>query len=174
MRDRILDVAEARARSHGFNGFSFRDIATEIGVKSASIHYHFPTKADLGVALAVRYRTAFLNAVGDPRAPTPAKALQRMISVFRSSITDADAMCLCGMLGAERDGLPEMVQFEVMRFFEECQKWLADCYQAAPRPELNAATALALLEGGLLVARSLKEVKVFDSAIMGMPDAPSN
>ena len=55
-RSAILDVAERRIRAHGYNGFSFREIADEIGIKSASVHYHFPTKADLAAAVAKRYR----------------------------------------------------------------------------------------------------------------------
>ena len=65
-RDEILDVAEALIRTSGFNGFSTRDVADAVGIKAASVHYHFPTKADIGVAVTERYTDRFLEALGDP------------------------------------------------------------------------------------------------------------
>jgi AcrR family transcriptional regulator len=53
-RETILRAARTRARAHGYGGLNFRDLATDVGIKSASIHYHFPTKADLGAAVAKR------------------------------------------------------------------------------------------------------------------------
>ena len=52
---RILDVAERLAQVRGFNGFSYADIAAEVGITKAALHYHFASKADLGEALISRY-----------------------------------------------------------------------------------------------------------------------
>ena len=60
---RILDVAEGLAQTRGFNGFSYADIAAEIGITKASLHYHFPSKADLGRALVRRYTERFMDAL---------------------------------------------------------------------------------------------------------------
>jgi len=65
MRDAILKAAEARIRRNGFHGFSFRDLAEDVGIKSASVHYYFPTKADLGVSLMRNYQEQMLAAFGD-------------------------------------------------------------------------------------------------------------
>src|SRR5579862_1588267 len=54
-RDRILDIAQRLIQSRGYNAFSFDDLAEELDIRTASIHYHFPTKADLGIALLRRY-----------------------------------------------------------------------------------------------------------------------
>ena len=56
---RILDSAESLVQVRGFNGFSYADVAAELGVTKASLHYHFPGKAELGRALIVRYATRF-------------------------------------------------------------------------------------------------------------------
>ncbi|WP_254065657.1 TetR family transcriptional regulator [Acidisoma sp. L85] len=34
---------------------NFRDLAAQVGIKAASIYHHFPSKADLGAAVARRY-----------------------------------------------------------------------------------------------------------------------
>ena len=63
-RDHVLDVAERLAQTRGFNGFSYADIAAELKVTKASLHYHFPTKTDLGCALVQRYGQRFGDALG--------------------------------------------------------------------------------------------------------------
>ena len=56
-REQIMQRAEALLLQKGFNGFSYRDISAPMGVKNAAIHYHFPTKGDLGVALIEKYHS---------------------------------------------------------------------------------------------------------------------
>src|ERR1700728_4433475 len=59
----ILDVAEHLAQTRGFNGFSYADIAVQLRVTKASLHYHFPSKAELGRALVERYHENFVAAL---------------------------------------------------------------------------------------------------------------
>jgi TetR/AcrR family transcriptional regulator, transcriptional repressor for nem operon len=168
IRERILNAAETRARAHGYNGFSFRELAADTNIKSASVHYHFPTKADLATALVVRYRETFFLAVDSPLEPSSSAAIQRFVGVFRQSLTERNAMCLCGMLGAENDTLPEAVQAEVSIFFAQCAVWLATSYGNSADTDLKAASTLALLEGSLLVARSLGDLSFFDKAVSNL------
>ena len=168
----ILDVAEALARTQGYNGFSFRDLAQEVGIKSASVHYHFPTKADLGVALARRYTERFLTALGDPGDPAldPAAQLARYIEAYRRSLAVDGQMCLCGMLGAEIASLPIEVSDEARRFFDRNLEWLeAALAPRVPAPAAGdtatrdrALTILAALEGAMIVSRTIGELGVFD------------
>jgi TetR/AcrR family transcriptional repressor of nem operon len=60
---RILDVAERLVQSRGFNGFSYANVAAELNITTASLHYHFPSKAELGEALIVRYSARFADAL---------------------------------------------------------------------------------------------------------------
>ncbi len=73
---RILDVAEQLAQTRGLNGFSYADIAAELNVTKASLHCHFPSKADLGRTLITRYRAAFGH--GQFWALTPCMASNAM------------------------------------------------------------------------------------------------
>ena len=58
---RILDVAERLVQLRGFNGFSYADVASELEITKASLHYHYPGKADLGKALIERYASRFID-----------------------------------------------------------------------------------------------------------------
>lgn len=167
MAPKIMDVAERRVRREGYNGFSFRRIADEIGIKSASVHYHFANKGELGAAITARYADRFMDAIGPPEAE---EALAQLVAGFRHSLVEDRAMCLCGMLASERDGLPEAVQVQVAGFFRRLLDWLVSAYKARKRaePEVAAAQALATLEGALLVARSLEQPVLFERAVSGL------
>ncbi len=168
----ILDAAESMARSNGYNGFSFRDLASAVGIKSASVHYHFPTKGDLGVAVARRYTERFVAALGDPGDPetTPEVLLERYIDAFRRALAVDGQMCLCGMLGAEIASLPVEVADEARRFFELNLDWLETALSPrgpAARPghadtRSRALGILATLEGAVILSRSLGELAVFE------------
>ena len=170
--DDILDCAERYIRTRGYNGFSFRDIASDVGIRSASVHYHFPTKADLGAAVARRYTDRFLSAVGDPETKDqdPDELLARFVQAFRKALVVDGRMCLCGMLGAEVESLPEQVATEAKRFFELSLNWLETVFgrfRGASEPDTErchkkALQALASLQGAMLLARTLDDTASFD------------
>ncbi len=162
MRDRILDAAEARARCGGYNAFSFRDLAADVGVKSASVHYHFPTKQDLAETLARRYAERARERLGDPAELTPDEAVQRVTALFRDALTREDRMCLCGLFGAERDILPPAVEAAVASFFRLILDYLRIAFAAGPTSESPEAV-LARLEGALIVARSMRDNAIFEA-----------
>ena len=172
--DRVLDIAQRLVQTRGYNGFSFRDIAAEIGIKSASIHYHYPSKADLGVALVSRYRLTFageLDEISARNLEAP-KSLKCFVALFRRTLEDR-RLCLCGMLGAEKDSLPTAVNSEVKAFFGLCEDWLVKILkQGRKAGEIDfrgnargvADQFLALLEGAMVIARSLNDPDRFDRA----------
>src|ERR1700743_44013 len=113
----IMDAAEKRIRSGGFNGFSFREIAADVGIKSSSVHYHFPTKENLAAA-GVRRGADRAFAHSDERLQTehdPARVLARM---FRGTVFSKGGMCPCTVLGAGAQDLPAEVAAEVKSFFK--------------------------------------------------------
>jgi len=162
IRDRLLDAAEARARRGGYHGFSFREIAADVGVKSASVHHHYPTKADLGAALVRRYADRARDALGEPSTAEAARG--RVIALFRAALERDDKMCLCGLFGAERDTLPPEVARETAAFFRMLLTYLERAQGADWRGE-SAAGLVARLEGALLIARTLGDPALFDAAV---------
>lgn len=152
-RTQILDAAERRARTGGYNGFSFRDIATDVGIKSASVHYHFPSKEDLGEALADRYIENIMERLGEPDGLKPIDAFDRIAQLFLTSHEVDDLMCLCGVFSAEAAILPNTVRVPVDRFFRNLIDWFAQPLEDKDEAEI----AVAALEGGLIISRAGKQ-----------------
>jgi len=162
---RLLDLAQKMVQTRGYNGFSFRDLAHEIGIKSASIHYHFPTKADLIAAVALRYREQFSMRLEEIAAQegSAAKALHLYVELFKETLVVQKRACLCAMLALEVSSLPDGIRAEAVLFFAEQEEWLGKQIQrgvltgeflANLEPGLTAKMLLATLEGGIIVARS--------------------
>ena len=171
---RALDVAERLVQTRGFNGFSYADIADSLGVTKASLHYHFPTKADLGQRLIERYETGFLETLAaiDAAHRQAGDKLTRYASIY-AEVLRANRMCLCGMLASDYATLPKPMREKVRHFFDENERWLARVLDAGRKSgQLDfkgakievARTIVASLEGAMMLARSYGEVSRFDAA----------
>jgi TetR/AcrR family transcriptional repressor of nem operon len=143
--DGILDAAERRVRRGGFAAASFRDLAADVGIRSASVHYHFPQKADLGRALVDRYAERFLAALGPPEGED---ARDRLIGAYMAGFGSAGAACLCAMLGAARRDLPAPVADAVAAFYARLVGWASDALGNAE----DAEFAIAALQGAMVLA----------------------
>jgi len=175
-REQILDVAQALSQQMGFNAFSYRDISARVGIRAASIHYHFPSKEDLGVALVERYRQRFNRerAVIDNRSASASERLKKYARLFRDTVHDDGKMCLCGMLASEFAALPNAMQVSVRGFFDENETWLGSVLDVgrargeldfAGSVEKQAAYVFSMLEGAMLGARVSKKTAKFDDVI---------
>jgi TetR/AcrR family transcriptional repressor of nem operon len=163
-RETIMAVAKAMVQSRGYNALSFREIAKDIGVKSASIHYHFPTKADLGSALARRYTDdalASLDRLLETNLDLEAK-FARYVGVFRAALLNDNRMCLYGIMAAEYGDLPPEVRVAVDAFSAANVGWLSRLLGA---DEARALAIFAAIEGAQLVARGRGDIAVFDQTI---------
>jgi TetR/AcrR family transcriptional regulator, transcriptional repressor for nem operon len=161
--ERILDIAEGLVQTRGFSNFSYADIATELGITTASLHYHYRGKAELGHALISRYTERFIDALGriDQDLPDARAKLEAYARLY-ADVLQGKRMCMCGILAAEYETLPEPMRTAVIYFFDENQKWLADLLtQGHAENTLNftgsaddvAQSILSTLEGAMLVAR---------------------
>jgi TetR/AcrR family transcriptional repressor of nem operon len=168
IREAILNSAEARIRTGGYHACSFREIASDVGVKSASVHYYFPTKAELGAALVARYQARVLAEIGSPEDERDLAAkLDAMRGAFRNGLARGDGMCLCGILATEMRSLPSPVAGATQHYFIACNDWLRRAFARAhiEQPERKALQITALLQGAMLQAIALEDVKAFDAAL---------
>jgi TetR/AcrR family transcriptional repressor of nem operon len=171
-KEAILAAARRAAQAHGYNGLNFRDLADEVGIKAASIYYHFPSKADLGAAVAKRYweDTAAGLAAMSAETPDPARCLRRYPEVFRKALQTDNRMCLCSFMAAEYDDLPDEVKREVQTFADVNVAWLSRALSAAAvvspqESEPRARAIFAAVVGAQLVARSRSDVSLYDALI---------
>ena len=172
---RILDVAERLVQVRGFNGFSYADIAAELQITKAALHYHFATKADLGEALISRYAARFAEAlagIGIDCGSASAKLAdyaELYVEVLRNR-----KMCLCGMLAAEYQTLPQPMRAAVIGFFDQNEAWLENVLtqgrsegslQFAGSARDTARMIVGSLEGAMLVARPYSDITRFQAAV---------
>jgi TetR/AcrR family transcriptional repressor of nem operon len=170
---RILDIAERLVQTRGYNGFSYADISAQLRIRNASVHYHFPSKTDLGKRLVARYRDNFMAALADldRRHPDPRRRLRAYVGLWTRVLRDRDRMCLCGMMAADIATLPRSVRGEIRRFFDANEGWLVGVLRAgqkagtlklAGKAEVEARLLTMGLEGAMLIARSYGEPRRFE------------
>ncbi len=171
--DLLMDAAESAMRQRGYHAVSFRELADDVGIKSASVHYYFPQKEDLGLALVRRYSAQFFAdlEVRSARAVTPADLIAAFCDTYRQALIQADKICLCGMLGAETCGLPLELSTAVAEFFDANIDWVSKALPKGTKSSVRRAKAeqiVATLQGALMLATSLRNHKVFDRAAKAM------
>ncbi|WP_340268793.1 TetR/AcrR family transcriptional regulator [Sphingobium mellinum] len=177
-RELILSAATRAAQAHGYGGLNFRDLAEAVGIKSASIHYYFPSKADLGAAVARRYRedaAAALEALSDETLD-PLACLRRYPDTFRKALENDNRMCLGSFMAAEFDDLPDAVVKEVQLFADVNVAWIgrhltAASLIAAEKSEQRAQAIFAAIVGAQLLARSRSDVSLYNSVIASYREA---
>lgn len=171
-REAILAAARRSAQAHGYSGLNFRDLADQVGIKAASIYHHFPSKADLGAAVARRYWQDTAAGLESMLAETsdPVRCLHQYPGIFRKSLESDNRMCLCSFMAAEYDDLPEAVKKEVQTFADVNVAWLSRMLSAAAvvdsgESERRARAIFAAVAGAQLMARSRCDIRLFDSLI---------
>lgn len=171
-REAILAAAKKAAQAHGYSGLNFRDLANDVGIKSSSIHYYFPTKGDLGAAVAKRYwedSAAVLEAMS-AEIPDPIRCLHNYPDTFRKSLESENRLCLGSFMAAEYEDLPDPVKKEVQTFANVNVAWLSRVLSAAAamsseEREKRARAIFAAVAGAQLMARSRSDISLFDELI---------
>jgi TetR/AcrR family transcriptional repressor of nem operon len=171
-KEAILAAGRQSAQAHGYGGLNMRELASEVGIKAASIYHHFPSKAELAAAIAERYwqdTMAWLDEVSS-RHKDPKDSLREYPETFRMSLVNGNRLCLGSFLGAEYDDLPEPVRKQVQIFADVNVAWLRDRLIDAKLvenedAEERARAIFAAIAGAQLLARSRSDIAIFDSMI---------
>lgn len=172
MREKILASAQRLLQQRGFNGFSYADVANEVGIRKASLHHHFPTKADLGATLIEQYSKDVGNALDTiSRSALPGnEKLAAYASFYRGSL-ESERMCLGGMLATEVQTLDANIIPGVKHFFTRNVEWLTEVLTEGVSQQVftlsgsaidHARILLSAFQGALLVARATGDHYAFD------------
>jgi TetR/AcrR family transcriptional regulator, transcriptional repressor for nem operon len=170
---RIVEAGRQLIMRRGYSGFSYADVADAIDIRKASIHHHFPTKADLAVAVVKQSRETFDDDMASLQA-SGADALTQLRAYLghweRCIADDSAPFCVAGMLGAEMPALPEEVAQEVRAHFDHLATWLEHVLEAGVRGkrlklgasvETEARRLVSLVYGAMLAARAYGDAALF-------------
>jgi TetR/AcrR family transcriptional repressor of nem operon len=173
-RQRIMTAARLTVQDRGYGGLSFRELAKDVGIKSASIHHYFPTKGELGGALAERYTSDFAEYLDGLLAEglDQETCIRKYTDVFRNTLLNENRMCLGGIMAAEHKELPVEVRAEVVKFSEMNVRWLIKVLSLGKSARVvtkatqrRALAIFAAIEGAQLVARSRGDVSAYDEIV---------
>jgi TetR/AcrR family transcriptional repressor of nem operon len=168
--ERVVDAAEGLIKQHGYNGFSYDDVAQLVGIKKPSIHHHFAKKEELVAVMTQRYTHRFANAllsIEEKHANALAR-LSAYAALFEDTFSAERRLCVCGMLGAEADSLPDIVMNEVAQFFKVNLDWLTLVISEGQQAALMIANIsagelaeqfLCTLEGAMMVGRGMRSAR---------------
>jgi TetR/AcrR family transcriptional repressor of nem operon len=171
-KERIMEAARLTVQDLGYAGLSFRELAKEVGIKSASIHYYFATKGELGAALTLRYTAYHAEQLDALLAQglDPESCMVRYTDVFADTLRNGNRMCLAGILSAERNELPDDVRNEVVKWGEMNERWIARVlatqnYLKSEEVPRRARAIFAAVSGAQLIAHSRSDVSVYEEII---------
>lgn len=169
----IIQRANELLAAGGYNGFSFADIATQVGVRKASIHHHFPTKAELVKATVALHRQAVQQGLQGLDA-TVADPLERLVAYcgyWAECIRQSrPSICICALLAAELPSVPAEVASEVSTHFHDLHAWIAGTMaqgaangrlRLADAPAAEASVFMASIHGAMLAARAAGQPSLF-------------
>jgi len=172
----LLDCAETATRMRGFDAFSYADLAGAVGIRKASVHHHFPTKADLSHAMMARYLEKMDETLEliQSAQPTGANKIMALIDHYRAALQGGTTICLCVALCASRQSLRQDVIEVINTYRYKVLAWIAKAYTQGRNdgsipflhsPSSEAHATLALLEGAHMAARSSQSADPFDEAL---------
>lgn len=163
VREQLVGYAQTLIMLRGFNGFSYRDLAELVGVKTSSIHYYFPAKDDLILEAVNTYSSESLAEMYAIDSSLPADSrLDRYTRMFGKVLGDGDQICLCGMLAADIASLPENVKQAVQSFFRSNETWLGKLLAEGRRqntltfhgtPEVAGRVLFSAYQGAVIASR---------------------
>jgi len=172
-RQEILRCAHQLIVKGGYNGFSYADISEVVGIQKASIHHHFPTKANLVCALVSQYRETAQNGIAEleRKVADPLGKLRAYLGYWEKCLSDgSDPFCLCAQLASEATNLPQEITLEVRSHFRFLSSWLVSVFERGKKagsihlshsPQVEAELLMALVHGAMLSARAYGDGKIF-------------
>ncbi|WP_104382172.1 TetR/AcrR family transcriptional regulator [Sphingobacterium sp. HMA12] len=122
-KEKIVNTAAKMLSNNGFNAFSFHDIANEIGIKTSSIHYYFPTKSDLIIEIihySQNIQAALFETISENK---PQEKLSLLID-FYVGLADKGQMCPIVSISSDMNDIDPNIKLEVGKFYDFLADWL--------------------------------------------------
>ncbi len=162
----IMAAGRLLAQTRGYNGFSFQDIAEVVGIRTASIHHHYPTKAALCLLMIQQYSASFFERLSSGTDDSRKGMLSHFVAQYRACLAE-DRVCLGVMFASDIIDLSPEVADEVRRFLKAKQAWLVRAFRSSGS-KLSSAQAhlfLSSAQGAMLTAWAIQDHSIFEDAI---------
>ncbi len=167
----ILDIAEELLLTRGYNGFSYNDIAEKVGIRKASIHYHFPSKSDLGSSVIRRYIRQFQEWCTSKSTLSNSKKVEELFLLYKYLSDNGKKICPVGMLTAEYPTLPDIIKRDIQMILDEEKYWLHNVlkdgkkkkeFSSTMDPGIMTEIILSSLTNSLSRVRIYKNIELLD------------
>lgn len=125
MKEQIIETANKLLIERGYNAFSYHNISKEINIKTSSIHYHFPSKSDLGIAVIKMHKDALAQTIAKTADKTPMEKLNKLFLYYRKLVSE-HKVCIVGALTSEINTLEVPLRNELMDFAKAVIGWTTE------------------------------------------------
>ena len=162
----ILKTAQELILSYGYQGFSYKDISEQINLRKASIHYHFPTKEDLGIAFITKYSRLFALWCKRVEKLSGKEKLHAFCTMYGELSNDGTRICPIGMVAADYHRMPEQIQLRSQELITQVEIWLEEMirdgmknkeFKPTLHPQEMTRQIVYAMSGALKMARIFKD-----------------
>ncbi|VUD64423.1 hypothetical protein TDB9533_03312 [Thalassocella blandensis] len=173
----IMEHTRSLLELGGYNSFSYADISERVHIRKASIHHHFPNKAELVRVVVEQYREearAGLEAL-NRNLDDPVLAIEAYVDYWTQCIVEGTSpMCICALLAMELPSIPVEIADQVRAHFKDLTDWLTGVFEkgAAQQrltlssdPATEASAFLATVHGAMLSARGTANPEMFHQIV---------
>ena len=175
-RQKILNSAQRLIQTRSFHGFSFQDIAEEVGIRKASLYHYFGSKDDIAIAELDRAADWVRAEMKKVEGEEPTEQLEAYFDMFRIIHSKGERMCPGGSFAAVFDAVSSPVQRALHRFSQMHLQWLEKVVRYGvergqfrigdQRPRDVAMQILAGVQGALLMGRLTGDPQVIDTVAL--------
>lgn len=176
-RDKIVQAAMELFWLKGYNSTSIADLLSRTQLNSGSLYHVFPSKQDVLIGVLEAYRDGIQELLLEPawgHVADPIEKIFALLNGYRTMMVESDCTygCPIGSLALELHEPDPQVRALLAKNFQNWTDAIEACLAAAGR-RLPANTdnrtlaqfVLTAMEGGVMQARTHRDVAYFDRAV---------
>ncbi len=159
----IIRIATSLVLEKGFNAFSYADISKALNIKNAAVHYHFPSKDDLGIAIMKAQQEGLKGLIQGLRNRQASEVEQiNVLFDIYVGLFGQKQICALGAMGSDIQTLSPDIQIEVKKDYEQVIDWLMEIldkgrekglFKFEGESSIKAVIIMNNLISGVIVAR---------------------
>ena len=169
-KEQILEIATELVQTRGYSAFSYQDLSDRLGITKASIHHHFPSKEDLGRAVAEKYNTDVRAALADAREKSddPWVQLEGYVQFVQGIVKTQNRICAAGSVQSEINVVPKAMGQSMCSLVRHVIDWISEVIEKGRdrgvmdfpgTPANQAAMIFSTAQGAMQYGRANGEKK---------------